>query len=88
MVLTGTFKLMKDNTFILICRISVEEAKDDRTKGRRYPEYDINGYRKDHRVKNVKFTSKFDKENPTYGKKNGRLSEMNTSHIFRSPAWC
>ena len=41
---------------------------DGKTKGTKYPEYDINGYRKDHRVKNLKFTSKFDNENSTDGK--------------------
>ena len=27
---------------------------------KKYDQYDINGYRKDHRVKNIKFTSEFD----------------------------
>ena len=27
---------------------------------KKYEKYDMNGYRKDHRVKNIKFTSKFD----------------------------
>ena len=27
---------------------------------KKYNQYDENGYRKDHRVKNIKFTSKFD----------------------------
>ena len=59
------------------------EAEHAGAKGAKYPEYDINGYRKDHRVKNVKFTSKFDKENPTYGKTDGSLSPIYTSYIFR-----
>ena len=35
---------------------SVEEAG----LPKKYDQYDMNGYRKDHRVKNIKFTSKFD----------------------------
>ena len=35
---------------------SVEEAGIPK----KYDQYDMNGYRKDHRVKNIKFTSKFD----------------------------
>ena len=27
---------------------------------KKYDKYDMNGYKKDHRVKNIKFTSKFD----------------------------
>ena len=42
---------------------------DAGAKGGKYPEYDINGYRKDHRVKNLKFTSKFDNQYSAYGDK-------------------
>ena len=37
--------------------------------GAKYPEYDINGYRKDHRAKNVKFISKFEEGNSAFSKK-------------------
>ena len=47
----------------LILTASVAEA------GAKYPEYDINGYRKDHRAKNVKFISKFDEGNSAFSKR-------------------
>ena len=39
---------------------------------KKYDKYDMNGYRKDHRVKNIKFTRKFNpnaSDHSTFGRK-------------------
>ena len=37
-----------------------EKSVEEGGLPKKYDQYDMNGYRKDHRVKNIKFTSKFD----------------------------
>ena len=37
-----------------------EKGVEEAGMPKKYDQYDMNGYRKDHRVKNIKFTSKFD----------------------------
>ena len=37
-----------------------EKSVEEGGVPKKYDKYDMNGYRKDHRVKNIKFTSKFD----------------------------
>ena len=49
-----------------------EKSVEEGGLPKKYDQYDMNGYRKDHRVKNIKFTSKFDasvSDDSAFGKK-------------------
>ena len=55
-----------------------EKSVEEGGLPKKYDQYDMNGYKKDHRVKNIKFTSKFDpsgSDDSAFGKK-----------VFRSDA--
>ena len=58
-------------SYLFVCRISVAEAEKSK-----HHDYDINGYRKDHRMKNVKVTSKFDGD---FARDGELLSESNSN---------
>ena len=62
-----------------------EKSVEEGGLPKKYDKYDMNGYRKDHRVKNIKFTSNFDpnaSDNSAFGK--GSSCDPNYGVIFFS----
>ena len=62
-----------------------EKSVEEGGLPKKYDKYDMNGYRKDHRIKNIKFTSKFDpnaSDESAFGKDILRMGFVEWFYLF------